>query len=411
MRDAGRRARASTATSVTTATAPGRVGRRRRPARGVRGRRRLVVVQPRGPVRVRRRRRGRQQRQQRQQRQHRQCAAPVRRAGERRSASSAATEEPTTTLAARPAGVHRRGRLHDAADRGAGADHAAGRPADRGRGPRDRARPVPRRPASTSMMRKVTVDGPYDAWYVTIEPRIDGLLVSGLVASTSPSAEGRGHLCRRRTWTSPSASATTRCSTPAPPSTGSTRRRRRLRHGRPRAHGPPPPDDGLHHGRCSTAQDRRRPARRSGTTVDGPGMRRHHRAPAVRPTPRRARATEPADGPRSRRPAAERRPTVYEPFAAGRRRCPTCPPPVPSRSRMEVVLHEAERHPRAGRRLRRQQRRLPRPRLPLHAATRAAVVDVPAGRRRVAPALPEPVAPAPLPAEDTPAEAPTAVAR
>lgn len=37
---------------------------------------------------------------------------------------------------------------------------------------------------------KVTVDGPYDAWYVTIEPRLDGVPLSGLGASVSVGSKG-----------------------------------------------------------------------------------------------------------------------------------------------------------------------------------------------------------------------------
>jgi hypothetical protein len=37
---------------------------------------------------------------------------------------------------------------------------------------------------------KVTVDGPYDAWYVTVEPQIDGVAVSGWGASVGVGSEG-----------------------------------------------------------------------------------------------------------------------------------------------------------------------------------------------------------------------------
>ncbi|MGQ0431137.1 MAG: hypothetical protein ACT452_01870, partial [Microthrixaceae bacterium] len=37
---------------------------------------------------------------------------------------------------------------------------------------------------------KVTVDGPYDAWYVNVEPVVDGLPVSGWVASVSVGSKG-----------------------------------------------------------------------------------------------------------------------------------------------------------------------------------------------------------------------------
>lgn len=37
---------------------------------------------------------------------------------------------------------------------------------------------------------KVTVDGPYDAWYVNVEPTIDGLPVSGLFSSVSVGSKG-----------------------------------------------------------------------------------------------------------------------------------------------------------------------------------------------------------------------------
>lgn len=37
---------------------------------------------------------------------------------------------------------------------------------------------------------KVTVDGPYDAWYVSVEPRLDGIPVSGWYASVSVGSKG-----------------------------------------------------------------------------------------------------------------------------------------------------------------------------------------------------------------------------
>ena len=37
---------------------------------------------------------------------------------------------------------------------------------------------------------KVTVDGPYDAWYVSVEPKLDGLPVSGWAASVSVGSKG-----------------------------------------------------------------------------------------------------------------------------------------------------------------------------------------------------------------------------
>ncbi len=37
---------------------------------------------------------------------------------------------------------------------------------------------------------KITVDGPYDAWYIGVEPRLDGLSVSGWMASVSVGPEG-----------------------------------------------------------------------------------------------------------------------------------------------------------------------------------------------------------------------------
>jgi hypothetical protein len=37
---------------------------------------------------------------------------------------------------------------------------------------------------------KVTVDGPYDAWYVTVEPKLDGVPVSGWIASVGVGAKG-----------------------------------------------------------------------------------------------------------------------------------------------------------------------------------------------------------------------------
>ncbi len=38
---------------------------------------------------------------------------------------------------------------------------------------------------------KVTVDGPYDAWYVSVEPLVDGVPVSGLAASVAVGSKGR----------------------------------------------------------------------------------------------------------------------------------------------------------------------------------------------------------------------------